>query len=164
MVWSNVLTIILKLHPLEEVTPAAKKDGKRRKMEECRRISALCPTCPALNLQFLTVRRDYYAGGDEGCEDGRMVGGLYLRDASFSVGDPAEDAFRAQRFIVDSPCGVGVVRDGVGVVRVRVKETGGWRTAFEQAGINDCDDEERLRGQRSSGRRAHTRGFTSGPT
>ena len=63
------------------------------------------------------------------------AGALYLR---------AGHAFETKRFAVDSPCGLEFVHNGVGVVRVRVKDSGGWRTAFEQAGISNWDDEERL--------------------
>ena len=140
VVRANALTIVYRLLsiPLEEGDSADWKDGKRPKLEQCRGIPvAGASGSPALYVRLYTLRRDHYAG--EG-EDGRRVGGKYLRDLGFAVEGP-EGALRVP---VDLPCGLEFVRDNaVGVVSVRVKDSGGWKTAFERGGIS-WDDEAKF--------------------
>lgn len=146
VVRSNVLTILTKLLPmdLEDVSSAHYMDGIRPKLEEYRSISAGCSASPALTLRLFTLRRNFYARDETDDEDGRRLGSQYLRDVGFATGDPEVDLEATLELAVDSPHGLEFVRDGLGVVRVNVKDSAGWRTAFAREGITGWDDKERF--------------------
>ncbi|MBE3043665.1 hypothetical protein IMZ48_14065, partial [Candidatus Bathyarchaeota archaeon] len=159
VVYRNVLTVVLTYLPIpQDHIPSEKSEGERVTMKGFKPTYIEdAASAEALYFRFYTLTREFYAGDGDG---GPKLGARYLRDIRFgeedSDGESSDGGFSnaasgdeepsgALRVAVDSLCGLEFTRDdAVGVARVRVKNAGGWKTAFEREGVADWDDDSRF--------------------